>query len=130
MAKHEDTNEKAQTAQDASGVDRDDLQAHGWGPAVDDEQQEDNDSAHRSFHPEKYAPEPGRGRTVSEEESGTVAGDTVESIGSRGEGHAKKDQKGHHDTGAKGASQRPSGSKDADAVTGVDPQSPAGRHGG
>ncbi|WP_329493583.1 hypothetical protein [Kitasatospora herbaricolor] len=41
---------------------------HGWSPDIDAEEQQSTDSAHRSFHPDTYAPEPGPGRTVSEQE--------------------------------------------------------------
>lgn len=30
---------------------------HGWSPDVDQTEQQKNESAHRSFHPERYAPE-------------------------------------------------------------------------
>jgi hypothetical protein len=49
----------------------------------------------------------------------------VESTGRSGEDRAKKSKdKGMHDRGPKGPSQRPSGSRDASAHTGVDPQDP------
>ncbi|QMU77183.1 hypothetical protein GXW83_17195 [Streptacidiphilus sp. PB12-B1b] len=108
-----------------TGMQRD-VPEHGWGPSVDATPTQDNPSAHRSFHPDEYAPKPGPGRTVSKEETGKVTGNTVKSDGRRGEDHAKKGgQQGHHDTGPKGASQRPSGGRDASSVTGVDPQDPA-----
>jgi hypothetical protein len=110
---------------------REDIQEHGWGPSVDSTHTEDNASAHRSFHPETYAPKPGPGRTVSKEESGEVTGNTVESHGRRGEDHSKKGaQQGHHDAGPKGNTQRPSGTRDASAATGVDPQDPPATHKG
>lgn len=52
----------------------------------------------------------------------TDEGKPVESDSRRGEDIAKKGQKGHHDMGTRGRSQRPSGGKDASAYTGVDPQ--------
>lgn len=108
---------------EGTGMQRE-TQEHGWGPSVDDTHTQDNPSARKSFEPEKHAPERGSGRKVSQEETGK---DTdVESTGRRGEDHAKKrGQQGHHDTGPKGKSQRPSGSKDASAYTGVDPQDPS-----
>jgi hypothetical protein len=95
----------------------------GWSPSVNATHQEDNDSAHRSFHPDDYAGPAGPGRTVAKEETEEVPGDTVESTGRRGEdqGGASR-QKGTHDQGPRGPSQRPSGGEDASAITGVDPQ--------
>ncbi|MFB7311113.1 hypothetical protein [Streptomyces sp. NPDC056192] len=107
-------------------------QQHGWASDVDETRQQDNPSAHRSFHPEEHAPGPGPGRKVSKEESQDVTGDTAKSTGRRGEEHAKDSEKGMHDTGRRGRSQRPSGTKDASATTGVDPQDPPdkkSRHG-
>ena len=104
---------------------------HGWSPDIDAEHQEPNDSAHRSFHPETYAPQPGPGRTVSEEENQEVPGDTVESTGRRAERTAGKHPDKHtHDTGPQGPSQRPSGSRDAGAHTAIDPQDPSSRTAG
>ncbi|MFJ9024797.1 hypothetical protein ACIRPU_33190 [Streptomyces sp. NPDC102259] len=97
---------------------------HGWSPDVDETRQQDNPSAHRSFHAAEYADEKGRGRTRSAEETKSVPGDTVESRSGRGEEYADKDEKGRRDTGRKGRSQRPSGTRDASATTGVDPQDP------
>lgn len=99
---------------------------HGWSPDVDETKQQDNPSAHRSFHPEKYAPAKGSGRTVSKEEAGNPHGKPVESHSRRGEdqGKGSSGEKGMHDLGPKGRSQRPSGTKDASASTGVDPQDP------
>ncbi|WP_371484202.1 hypothetical protein [Kitasatospora sp. NBC_00315] len=100
---------------------------HGWSPDIDAEEQHDNDSAHRSFHPDTYAPEPGPGRTVSKQEEQDVPGDTVESTGRRAEDTARKHPDKHtSDTGPQGPSQRPSGSRTASAHTGVDPQEPSG----
>ncbi|MFF8277437.1 hypothetical protein ACF05T_15190 [Streptomyces lateritius] len=102
---------------------------HGWAPDVDETRQQDNPSAHRSFHPDEYAPEKGPGRKASREEKKPVPGDAVESLSDRGEDHAKaKDEEGMHDRGRKGRSRRPSGSKDASAFTGVDPQDPPDKH--
>ncbi|MFC9635197.1 hypothetical protein ACFTY8_39625 [Streptomyces mirabilis] len=52
----------------------------------------------------------------------------MKSTSDRGEeqGKARGDEKGMHDTGPKGHSQRPSGTSDASATTGVDPQDPPG----
>ncbi|MFD9487042.1 hypothetical protein [Streptomyces sp. NPDC059991] len=100
---------------------------HGWSPDVDETSQQDNPSAHRSFHPERHAPEKGAGRKVAREESAAVPGDRVKSTGRRGEEQTRggaSAEKGMHDTGPRGRSQRPSGTKDASAVTGVDPKDP------
>ncbi|MFC9635198.1 hypothetical protein ACFTY8_39630 [Streptomyces mirabilis] len=45
-------------------------QQHGWSPDVDEARQQDNPSAHRSFHPDQHAPYKGPGRKVSKEEAG------------------------------------------------------------
>ncbi|MFJ2630270.1 hypothetical protein ACIO6T_45080 [Streptomyces sp. NPDC087532] len=42
---------------------------HGWASDVDETHQEVNDSAHRPFHPDGYAPKPGPDRKVSKEET-------------------------------------------------------------
>ncbi len=97
---------------------------HGWSPDVDETHQQDNPSARRSFRTAEQAGERGRGRTKSPEEKKSVPGDTVEGHGASGEEYGNADEKGRHDTGRKGRSQRPSGSKDASATTGVDPQDP------
>ncbi|MFJ8745436.1 hypothetical protein ACIRL2_39465 [Embleya sp. NPDC127516] len=100
-----------------------DAENRGWSPSVNATHQEDNDSAHRSFHPDEYAAPPGPGRIVSKEETEEVPGDTVESTGRRGEEQGgKSGGKGTHDRGPKGPSRRPSGGEDASAVTGIDPQ--------
>ncbi|MGW0841744.1 hypothetical protein ACWD26_16530 [Streptomyces sp. NPDC002787] len=96
---------------------------HGWAPDVDETRQQDNPSAHRSFHAE-HAGERGRGRTKAAEETKSVPGETARSQGARGEEYGHADEKGRRDTGRKGRSQRPSGTKDAAAKTGVDPQDP------
>ncbi|MET7978945.1 hypothetical protein ABZW44_39345 [Streptomyces mirabilis] len=103
-------------------------QQHGWSPDVDETRQQDNPSAHRSFHPDQHAPDKGPGRTVSKEEAGNPHGRPVKSTSHRGEeqSKARSDEKGMHDTGPKGRSQRPSGTRDASATTGVDPQDPPG----
>ncbi|WP_369032797.1 MULTISPECIES: hypothetical protein [Streptomyces] len=97
---------------------------HGWSPDVDETRQQDNPSAHRSFHPAEHAGERGPGRTKSPEETKSVPGDTAKNLGARGEEYGDADEKGRRDTGRKGRSQRPSGTKDASATTGVDPQDP------
>ncbi|MFF3323577.1 hypothetical protein [Streptomyces sp. NPDC002889] len=95
---------------------------------MDETRQQENPSAHRSFHPDEYAPAKGSGRKVSKEESKSVPGDTVESTSRRGEQQGKgSGEKGMHDKGRRGRSQRPSGTKDASASTGVDPQDPPGK---
>ncbi|MFF1837184.1 hypothetical protein ACFVXE_23710 [Streptomyces sp. NPDC058231] len=100
---------------------------HGWSSDVDETHQQDNPSAHRSFHPEEYAPDSGSGRKVSKEEKTGVPADTAKSTSRRGEDLAgRSKEKGLHDTGSKGHSGRPSGTKDASAGTGVDPQDPKG----
>ncbi|MFF3728140.1 hypothetical protein ACFYYM_37915 [Streptomyces erythrochromogenes] len=100
---------------------------HGWSPDVDETKQQDNPSAHRSFHPEEYAPAKGPGRTVSKEEAGNPHGRPSQSRGKRGEDQKKgSGDEGMHDLGPKGRSRRPSGTKDASATTGVDPQDPPG----
>lgn len=97
---------------------------HGWSPDVDETRQQDNPSAQRSFHAAEHAGEKGRGRTRSAEETKSVPGDTVKSGSARGEDYGKADEKGRRDTGPKGRAQRPSGTRDASATTGVDPQDP------
>ncbi|MFJ4776637.1 hypothetical protein [Streptomyces sp. NPDC088762] len=103
---------------------------HGWSPDVDSTHTQDNPSAHRSFHPDTYAPAPGRGRSVSKEETKGAGAGTGESTSRSGEDHAKQSSpEGMHDLGPKGRSGRPSGTRDASAVTGVDPQDPpAAKH--
>ncbi|MCX5166859.1 hypothetical protein [Streptomyces antibioticus] len=97
---------------------------HGWSPDVDETRQQDNPSAHRSFHTAEHGGGKGPGRTKSPEETRSVPGDTVESRGTRGEEYGDRDEKGREDTGRRGRSGRPSGSKDTSAYTGVDPQEP------
>ncbi|MFE9803230.1 hypothetical protein ACFYP6_30970 [Streptomyces goshikiensis] len=99
---------------------------HGWSPDVDETRQQDNPSAHRSFHPDQYAPAKGAGREVSKEEAGNPHGRPTKGMSRRGEDQSKagSDQDGMHDTGPRGHSKRPSGTRDASAVTGIDPQDP------
>ncbi|MGW3009170.1 hypothetical protein ACWC9R_10060 [Streptomyces sp. NPDC001219] len=98
---------------------------HGWSPDIDETTQQDNPSAHRSFHPDQYAPETGPRKETSQEEMEGVTGDTVKSSSRRGEKQGgRSKEKGMHDEGRRGRSQRPSGSRDAEASSGVDPQEP------
>ncbi|MFF7886199.1 hypothetical protein ACH40F_32485 [Streptomyces sp. NPDC020794] len=101
---------------------------HGWSPDVDETRQQDNPSTHRSLHPDQHAPDKGPRRKASEEEAGNPHGRPVKSVSHRGEeqSKARSDEKGMHDTGPKGRSPRPSGTRDASATTGVDPQDPPG----
>ncbi|MFC4507865.1 MULTISPECIES: hypothetical protein [Streptomyces] len=115
-------------AKKQDGPSRHEGEQHGWSPDVDETRQQDNPSAHRSFHTAEHGGGKGRGRTKSKEETKSVPGDTVESRSARGEESAGKDEKGRRDTGPKGRSQRPSGTRDAAAKTGVDPQDPPSRH--
>lgn len=102
---------------------------HGWSPDVDSTHTQDNPSARRSFHPDEHAPDAGPGRTVSKEEKKGTGARTGESISRSGEDLAKKGKaEGMHDLGPTGRSQRPSGTRDASAVTGVDPQEPHSKH--
>ncbi|MCB8907647.1 MULTISPECIES: hypothetical protein [unclassified Streptomyces] len=94
---------------------------HGWSPDVDETRQQDNPSASRSFHPEKHAPPPGKGRKAAEEEEQDVPGNTVHSETTRGEKRGRSPEKGMRDTGRRGRTQRPSGTKDDSAFTGVNP---------
>ncbi|MFJ8108951.1 hypothetical protein [Streptomyces sp. NPDC096132] len=100
---------------------------HGWSPDVDETQQQDNPSARRSFHTAEHGGGKGAGRTRSKEETKSVPGDTARSDSARGEEYAGGDEKGRRDTGRRGRSQRPSGTRDASAMTGVDPQDPPPR---
>ncbi|MEW1913926.1 hypothetical protein AB0442_36805 [Kitasatospora sp. NPDC085895] len=106
---------------------------HGWSGDIDEEKQEPNDSAHRSFDPDTYAPEPGPGQEHAAEEDDPPPGDTVTSEGRRAEKTAESpsSSKHHHDKGPQGPSGRPSGGRNAGTRTGVDPQesdSPAAGH--
>ncbi|MEU9304693.1 hypothetical protein [Streptomyces sp. NPDC048269] len=99
---------------------------------MDATRQQENPSAERSFHAEEHAPAPGPGRKVSNEETKGSGVDVGKSEGRRGERQAKgaKGEKGMRDLGPQGASQRPSGTRDASAVTGIDPQDPPGKRSG
>ncbi|MET9653273.1 hypothetical protein ABZZ44_23800 [Streptomyces sp. NPDC006460] len=102
---------------------------HGWSPDVDSTRQEENPSAERSFHTEENTPDtPSRSKRSAGSQKADE-GTPVESHGRRGEDQSEKSggQKGHHDLGRRGQSQRPSGGKDAEAYTGVDPQEPPER---
>ncbi|MFI6146997.1 hypothetical protein [Streptomyces sp. NPDC051109] len=94
---------------------------HGWSPDVDATHKQDNPSAKRSFHPDEHAPE---SKAKTSGSSGKVdEGVPVKSSSRRGEDQAKgSGQKGHHDMGSRGRSQRPSGGKDASAYTGINPE--------
>ncbi|WSQ99045.1 hypothetical protein OG735_13640 [Streptomyces sp. NBC_01210] len=104
---------------------------HGWSEDVDDANQ-DNPSAHRSFHPDDHAPGPVRSaRPSQEDKEASLSGTPVKSESRSGEDRGGKSQeKGMHDKGRRGRSQRPSGSKDSSALTGVDPQDPETGHSG
>ncbi|MFF3413986.1 hypothetical protein ACFYW9_04700 [Streptomyces sp. NPDC002698] len=94
---------------------------------MNDESQQPNPSPHRSFHPDKYAPEPDRARKVptKKEKDASGEGTPSDSLTARAEDRGKS--RGMHDTGRRGQSRRPSGEKDASAYTGIDPDgSPAG----
>ncbi|MFD0377957.1 hypothetical protein [Streptomyces sp. NPDC127112] len=94
---------------------------HGWSPDVDSTHTQENSSARRSFDtPPKGAPRR-TGKAAPSDGAGEVA--PVESTSRSGEDLAKGGkQKGHHDLGPRGRSQRPSGGKDDDAYTGVNTQ--------
>ncbi|MEV6654360.1 hypothetical protein [Streptomyces sp. NPDC051219] len=95
---------------------------------MDETRQQENPSAHRSFHTEEHAPGKGSGRKVSRQEKNPPPGTVAESDSRRGEEYAKEsDEEGRRETGRRGRSQRPSGTKDAEAFTGVDPQDPSGQ---
>ncbi|MER6346250.1 hypothetical protein ACWC10_32120 [Streptomyces sp. NPDC001595] len=94
---------------------------HGWSPDVDATEQQENPSARRSFHAEEHAPARGRGRDRSKEERKPVPGDIAKSETQSGEEYGTEDEKGMRQTGRRGRSGRPSGTKDDSAFTGVDP---------
>lgn len=94
---------------------------HGWSPDVDETRQEENPSARRSFHAEKHAPPRGAGRAHAQEERTSVPGDVARSDARRGEEYGEQPEEGRRDTGRRGRSGRPSGTKDESAFTGVDP---------
>ncbi|MFE7775234.1 hypothetical protein ACFU5O_15280 [Streptomyces sp. NPDC057445] len=98
---------------------------HGWSPDVDDKHQ-DNPSGHRSFHPHVYAPWSKKSHSAShEDKEASAVGTPVQSDSRSGEDRGgKAEEEGMRDTGSRGRSQRPSGSRDARAYTGVDPQDP------
>ncbi|WP_405533740.1 hypothetical protein OG592_42055 (plasmid) [Streptomyces avidinii] len=112
---------------DGEAISRHSGAQHGWSPDVDATHQQDNPSAERSFQAEKYAPSPGPGRKASAEEKAGSGVDVGKSEGRRGEQRGSKEQTGMHDLGPQGASGRPSGTRDASAITGVDPQDPPGK---
>ncbi|MEV0691732.1 hypothetical protein [Streptomyces sp. NPDC050388] len=94
---------------------------HGWAPDVDGTRRQDNPSARRSFHTDEHAPPSGKGRRKSGQERGSVPGDTAERGAKSGEEHGDDAEKGMRDTGRRGRSRRPSGTRDDSASTGVDP---------
>ncbi|MGW3852401.1 hypothetical protein [Streptomyces fagopyri] len=100
---------------------------HGWSQDVDETRQQENPSAQRSFHPDEHAPAKGPGRKISEAEAGNPHGNPVKSTSRRGEDQSEAGESGMHDTGPRGRSRRPSGTRDASATTGVDPQDPRDR---
>lgn len=107
---------------------------HGWSPDVDATRQQDNPSAERSFHTDEYGGE-GPDRRSGTKASPTKAdeGTPVKTGGRRGaqEQGIRLRRQGPPRHGREGASRRPSGTKDASAYTGVDPQDPpGGRRGG
>lgn len=121
----------SRTAQGKAQSRHEGTEQHGWSPDVDTTSQQENPSAHRSFHADRYAPPKGSGRTVSKEEAGNPHGKPTKSSSRRGEEQsATSAEKGMHDTGPQGRSHRPSGTKDASATTGVDPQDPPGKRSG
>ncbi|WP_371591707.1 hypothetical protein [Streptomyces virginiae] len=62
---------------------------------------------------------------MGKEEGGQPARQALQELGTRSEDQEKgTGEKEMHDLGARGRSQRPSGTKDASATTGVDPQDP------
>ncbi|MDX2853451.1 hypothetical protein PV342_34470 [Streptomyces sp. PA03-3a] len=100
---------------------------HGWAQDVDATHQEENPSAHRSFHPDTYAPG-GKNREPSQRDiEDSLQGSPVEDISRSGEERSgKSGKKGIQDTGPRGPSGRPSGTEDASESTAVDPQDPSG----
>ncbi|MFE0631198.1 hypothetical protein ACFW3D_30105 [Streptomyces sp. NPDC058864] len=104
---------------------------HGWATDVDAEKQQDNPSGHRSFHPDTYAPggknrEPSP-KDIAESTTGTPAHDVS---GSGEERAGKTGKRQIQDTGNRGPSGRPSGTKDTSEFSGVDPQEPRTGHRG
>ncbi|MCS0639518.1 hypothetical protein NX801_28565 [Streptomyces sp. LP05-1] len=105
-------------------------QQHGWSPDIDDQKQQDNPSGHRSFHTETYAGEKKASRrSASErEKEESLRGTPLESGTKSGEDRPEKSA-GMRDTGRRGRSGRPSGSKDDTAYTGIDPKGPPAEDG-
>lgn len=104
---------------------------HGWSPDVDATHQEGNPSAHRSFHPDRYAPS-GKNREPTQEDiEASLAGTPVNDVSRSGEAQAgTSGKKQVEDTGPRGQSGRPSGRKDTSEFTGVDAQDPETEHRG
>ncbi|MGW3009196.1 hypothetical protein ACWC9R_10195 [Streptomyces sp. NPDC001219] len=95
---------------------------HGASPDVDETRQQENKSAHWSFHPECYAPEADRSKEGAGQEKVPPARE-VKSETKGGERRAaQSDEKGMRKVGTRGRSRRPTGTRDAEAHTGVDPQ--------
>lgn len=102
---------------------------HGWAPDVNATHQEENPSARRSFHTEEHTPASPQRSSRSAGDRKADEGTPVKSDSRSGEERSgKSGGKGHHDLGPRGRAQRPSGGKDADAYTGVDPKHPSERH--
>jgi len=97
---------------------------HGWSPDVDQTEQQKNESAERSFRPEEYAPEKDRSKESGGGEKVPPASEVKSETRSGERRAAETEEKGMRDMGRKGPSRRPSGGRDADAHTGVDPQEP------
>ncbi|GGO87960.1 hypothetical protein [Wenjunlia tyrosinilytica] len=96
---------------------------HGWSPDVGESGDDVKQSAHRSFHPDEYAGEPGKGRRVAKEEkSGTPDPGRSETRG--GEEVRKEEGGGSRPTGRHGASRRPSGHMPGEEFTGVGEKKP------
>ncbi|MFD4414274.1 hypothetical protein ACFVXW_40980 [Streptomyces sp. NPDC058251] len=97
---------------------------------MNEESQQPNPSAHRSFHPDKYAPGPDEPRKApsKKEKEASGVGTPSDSLTTSGEDRGKKSE-GMHDTGRRGKSRRPSGEKDASAFTGVKPEDSSGGDG-
>ncbi|MER6840217.1 hypothetical protein [Streptomyces platensis] len=97
---------------------------HGWSPDVDETRQQENESAQRSFRPERHAPEADRTKEGTGQKKVPPASEVKSETKGGEERAAETKEKGMRDTGTKGRSRRPSGTKDAEAHTGVDPQNP------
>lgn len=113
-------------------------QQHGWAPDIEGEvpreERTSGEGGDKAFDAGNAgAPGPGADESQAERE-GVPPDDTSAatplgvgtSTSRRGEDVADQEtpQPGHHDTGPKGASQRPSGTSSAERVTGIDPQEP------